>query len=66
MEVLISIISVIIFCVFIGMFLRLGRIEKILKSIAVHQGAITRTSSLPNHASDCNCRGCRDLRKGKT
>lgn len=36
------IFSVIVFCVFVGMFLRLGRIEKILSKMAVHQGAIER------------------------
>ena len=34
--------SIIIFCVFIGIFIRLGRIERILTKMAVHQGAIEK------------------------
>jgi hypothetical protein len=34
------IFSIIVFCIFCGMFLRLGRIEIILKKMAIHQGAI--------------------------
>lgn len=43
MEYLIGLIfSVIVFCIFMGMFYRLGRIEQLLREMAVHQGAITR------------------------
>jgi hypothetical protein len=40
MEFLALIFSIIVFCIFVGMFVRLGRIEIILKKMAVHQGAI--------------------------
>ena len=33
---------VIIFCIFCGIFVRLGRIEIILKKMAIHQGAIEK------------------------
>jgi hypothetical protein len=36
------IFSIIIFCVFIGMFIRLGRIVTVLTKMAVHQGAIEK------------------------
>ena len=36
------IFSIIVFCVFIGIFIRLGRIETILTKMAVHQGAIEK------------------------
>jgi hypothetical protein len=36
------ILSVVVFCVFIGIFIRLGRIELILRAMAVHQGAIEK------------------------
>ena len=31
---------VIMFCIFCGIFVRLGRIENILKKMAIHQGAV--------------------------
>ena len=34
--------SIIVFCISCGMFLRLGRIEIILKKMAIHQGAIEK------------------------
>ena len=36
------IFSIIVFCISCGMFLRLGRIEIILKKMAIHQGAIEK------------------------
>jgi hypothetical protein len=36
------IFSIIVFCISWGMFLRLGRIEIILKKMAIHQGAIEK------------------------
>jgi hypothetical protein len=36
------IFSVIIFCILCGIFVRLGRIEIILKKMAIHQGAIEK------------------------
>jgi len=41
-SVTVFIFSIIVFCIFCGMFLRLGRIETILKKIAIHQGAIEK------------------------
>ena len=35
------ILSLVLFCVVIGIFIRLGRIEGILIKMAKHQGAIT-------------------------
>ncbi len=73
------IISVIVFCIFIGMFLRLGRIEGILLKMALHQGAIdkkeaeeekyyifgkeNRTTPGQEHFKGCTCGKCQDLRK---
>ena len=39
------IFSIIIFCVFIGMFIRLGRIERVLIKMATHQGAIQKNEA---------------------
>lgn len=39
------IVSVILFCVFIGMFIRLGRIDKTLKKMAIHSGAMTEAEA---------------------
>ena len=39
------IFSIILFCVFIGMFIRLGRIEGVLIKMATHQGAIREERS---------------------
>jgi hypothetical protein len=36
------ILSVVLFCVVIGIFMRLGRIETILTKMATHQGAIPK------------------------
>lgn len=41
-EILACIFSIIVFCVFVGIFLRLGRIEIILRETALHQGAIDK------------------------
>jgi len=41
-SVMAVIFSMVVFCIFCGMFLRLGRIETILKKIAIHQGAIEK------------------------
>lgn len=40
MGIIALIFSIIVFCVFIGMFMRLGRIEAVLKLIALNRGAI--------------------------
>ena len=40
-------ITVVLICIFIGMFMRLGRIERVLIKMAIHQGAIPRES--PNN-----------------
>lgn len=37
-----SIFSIIMFCIFIGIFMRLGRIATVLTKMAVHQGAIKK------------------------
>ncbi|HUL20064.1 MAG TPA: hypothetical protein VLZ10_01325 [Thermodesulfobacteriota bacterium] len=46
MAILRLIFYVIVFCIFIGMFLRLGRIEFILKKMALHQGAIEKGAAI--------------------
>jgi hypothetical protein len=38
-------ITVVLICIFIGMFMRLGRIERVLIKMAIHQGAIPPQSS---------------------
>jgi hypothetical protein len=44
------ILSVVLFCVVIGIFMRLGRIETILSKTAKHQGAIEdQTDNGPRH-----------------
>jgi hypothetical protein len=45
-SVMAFIFSIIVFCIFCGMFLRLGRIEIILKKMAIHQGAIEKEDLL--------------------
>jgi hypothetical protein len=34
--------AIIVFCIFVGMLLRLGRIEILLREMALHQGAIQK------------------------
>jgi hypothetical protein len=51
MEFLALIFSIIVFCIFVGIFLRLGRIEIILKKMAIHQGAIENETSKQTRAS---------------
>ena len=34
------VLGVVLICIFIGVFMRLGRIENILRKTAIHQGAM--------------------------
>ena len=45
MEALAFIFSIIVFCIFVGIFLRLGRIVTVLEKMALHQGAIEKVTS---------------------
>jgi hypothetical protein len=42
------VITVVLICIFIGMFMRLGRIEQVLRQMAIHQGAIPKVNE-PEH-----------------
>ncbi len=45
MEFLAFIFSIVVFCIFVGIFMRLGRIATVLEKMALHQGAIEKVTT---------------------